>query len=108
MLSTGPHFVEYLGFTVTKECNVLLKCKVIRVTVNICTASNFFSKDGASETDSFSLQIGNVKPETEIIWSKDRIEIAEDDEDAKKIERANGGLTFTIGKVSPLDRDRTL
>uniref|UniRef100_A0A8C6UGI2 Myomesin 1a (skelemin) n=1 Tax=Neogobius melanostomus TaxID=47308 RepID=A0A8C6UGI2_9GOBI len=24
----GPHFVEYLGFTVTPECNVLLKCKV--------------------------------------------------------------------------------
>uniref|UniRef100_A0A8C5FTD3 Myomesin 1a (skelemin) n=1 Tax=Gadus morhua TaxID=8049 RepID=A0A8C5FTD3_GADMO len=24
----GPHFVEYLGFTVTEECNVLLKCQV--------------------------------------------------------------------------------
>lgn len=53
--------------------------------------------------DYFSLQIGNVKPETEIIWSKDSIEIAEDDEDAKKIEKENGGLTFNIGKVSPLD-----
>uniref|UniRef100_A0A3B3YBI2 Myomesin 1a (skelemin) n=1 Tax=Poecilia mexicana TaxID=48701 RepID=A0A3B3YBI2_9TELE len=49
----GPHFVEYLGFTVTQECDVLLKCK-----------------------------IGNTKPATEIIWSKDSIEIAEDDEDA--------------------------
>ena len=27
-LPTGPHFVEYLGFTVTEECNVLLKCQV--------------------------------------------------------------------------------
>ncbi|XP_032387711.1 myomesin 1a (skelemin) [Etheostoma spectabile] len=65
----GPHFVEYLGFTVTPECNVLLKCK-----------------------------IGNVRPETEIIWSKDSIEIAEDDDDAQKIERKDGDLTFNIGK----------
>ncbi|CAL1580333.1 unnamed protein product [Knipowitschia caucasica] len=65
----GPHFVEYLGFTVTSECNVLLKCK-----------------------------IGNIKPETEIIWSKDSIEIAEDDEEAAKIEMKDGDLTFNIGK----------
>uniref|UniRef100_A0A3B3URG1 Myomesin 1a (skelemin) n=1 Tax=Poecilia latipinna TaxID=48699 RepID=A0A3B3URG1_9TELE len=51
----GPHFVEYLGFTVTQECDVLLKCK-----------------------------IGNTNPATEIIWSKDSIEIAEDDEDISK------------------------
>lgn len=51
----------------------------------------------------FSPQIGNIRPETEIIWSKDNIEIAEDDEDAKKIEREDGELTFNIGKVSPLD-----
>ncbi|TDH05876.1 hypothetical protein EPR50_G00127060 [Perca flavescens] len=70
----GPHFVEYLGFTVTPECNVLLKCK-----------------------------IGNVRPETEITWSKDSIEIAEDDEDAQKIERKDGDLTFNIGKISKAD-----
>ncbi|TNN78780.1 Myomesin-1 [Liparis tanakae] len=70
----GPHFVEYLGFTVTKECNVLLKCK-----------------------------IGNVKTETEVTWSKDNIEIAEDDDDAKKIERKDGELTFNIGKISKAD-----
>ncbi|KAI3374803.1 hypothetical protein L3Q82_021358, partial [Scortum barcoo] len=70
----GPHFVEYLSFTVTAECNVLLRCK-----------------------------IGNVRPETEIIWSKDSIEIAEDDEDAKKIERQDGELTFNIGKISKTD-----
>lgn len=57
---------------------------------------------------SFSPQIGNVKPETEITWSKDSIEITEDDEDAKKIERQDGELTFNIGKVSPLDGGRTL
>ncbi|KAK7945029.1 hypothetical protein WMY93_000757 [Mugilogobius chulae] len=65
----GPHFVEYLGFTVTPECDVLLKCK-----------------------------IGNIKPETEIFWSKDSIEIAEDDEEAAKIEMKDGDLTFNIGK----------
>lgn len=70
----GPHFVEYLSFTVTEECNVLLRCK-----------------------------IGNVRPETEITWSKDSIEIAEDDEDAKKIERHDGELTFNIGKISKTD-----
>uniref|UniRef100_A0A8C6LZJ6 Myomesin 1a (skelemin) n=1 Tax=Nothobranchius furzeri TaxID=105023 RepID=A0A8C6LZJ6_NOTFU len=70
----GPHFVEYLDFTVTEECDVLLKCK-----------------------------IGNVKAETEIIWSKDSIEIAEDDEDSKKIERKDGELTFNIGKISKQD-----
>ncbi|XP_007548598.1 myomesin 1a (skelemin) isoform X3 [Poecilia formosa] len=65
----GPHFVEYLGFTVTQECDVLLKCK-----------------------------IGNTNPATEIIWSKDSIEIAEDDEDAAKIEKKDCDLTFNIGK----------
>ncbi|XP_062284212.1 myomesin 1a (skelemin) [Scomber scombrus] len=65
----GPHFVEYLGFTVTPECDVLLKCK-----------------------------IGNIKPETAITWFKDDIEIAEDDEDAVKIENKDGVLTFNIGK----------
>uniref|UniRef100_A0A8C3A1M0 Myomesin 1a (skelemin) n=1 Tax=Cyclopterus lumpus TaxID=8103 RepID=A0A8C3A1M0_CYCLU len=40
----GPHFVEYLGFTVTSECNVLLKCKVRKVIVNSCTIK------GASQT----------------------------------------------------------
>lgn len=57
---------------------------------------------------SFSLQIGNVKPETEITWSKDNIEIAEDDEDAVKIGRKDGELTFNIGKVSLLDEGHTL
>lgn len=52
---------------------------------------------------SFAPQIGNVRPETEITWSKDSIEITEEDEDAKKISRQDGELTFNIGKVSPLD-----
>ena len=52
---------------------------------------------------SSSPQIGNVRPETEITWSKDCIEIADDDEDAQKIERADGDLIFNIGKVSPLE-----
>lgn len=42
MLSTGPHFVDYLDFTVTAECNVLLRCKVRGVTLNIHTPANMF------------------------------------------------------------------
>uniref|UniRef100_A0A673L4B0 M-protein, striated muscle-like n=1 Tax=Sinocyclocheilus rhinocerous TaxID=307959 RepID=A0A673L4B0_9TELE len=48
----GPHFVDYLSFEVTPECDVHLKCRV-----------------------------GNIKPGTEIAWFKDGIEIEEDDED---------------------------
>lgn len=70
----GPHFVQYLDFVVTPQCDVLLKCK-----------------------------IGNVKAETEITWSKDCIEIADGDEDAKKIEKKDGDLTFNIGKISKHD-----
>uniref|UniRef100_A0A8C2CND8 Myomesin 1a (skelemin) n=1 Tax=Cyprinus carpio TaxID=7962 RepID=A0A8C2CND8_CYPCA len=56
----GPHFVQYLSFEVTPECDVHLKCKV-----------------------------GNIKPATEIAWFKDGIEIEEDDEDAKKIKKSD-------------------
>ncbi|XP_034147489.1 myomesin 1a (skelemin) [Esox lucius] len=65
----GPHFVDYLDFEVTPECNVLLKAT-----------------------------IGNIKPETEIRWYKDGIEIEEDDADYKKIEMKDRQLTFNIGK----------
>ncbi|XP_051990095.1 myomesin 1a (skelemin) [Xyrauchen texanus] len=67
----GPHFVEYLSFEVTPECDVHLKCKV-----------------------------GNIKPATEIAWFKDGIEIEEDDEDAKKIGKTAEELIFDIGKIS--------
>ncbi|XP_072544220.1 myomesin 1a (skelemin) isoform X1 [Salminus brasiliensis] len=66
----GPHFVEYLSFEVTPECDVYLKCKV-----------------------------GNIKAETEITWFKDGIEIEEGDEDAQKIGIAGGVLSFNIGKL---------
>lgn len=45
------------------------------------------------------LQVGNIKPATEIAWFKDEIEIEEDDEDAKKIGKSDEVLTFDIGKV---------
>ncbi|XP_042574349.1 M-protein, striated muscle-like isoform X2 [Cyprinus carpio] len=70
----GPHFVEYLSFEVTPECDVHLKCKV-----------------------------GNIKPGTEIAWFKDGIEIEEDDEDAKKIGKSDDVLIFDIGKISKKD-----
>uniref|UniRef100_A0A8C4NW05 Myomesin 1a (skelemin) n=1 Tax=Dicentrarchus labrax TaxID=13489 RepID=A0A8C4NW05_DICLA len=59
----GPHFVEYLGFTVTEECNVLLKCKVRKVAVSFCTAVNispgiyevFLRDDRGKDKSTFSL-----------------------------------------------------
>lgn len=78
---------------------------------NIHIAVDVFVKDAAQTYPhlfSFFPQIGNVKPETAITWFKDSIEIADDDEDAMKIEKKDGVLTFNIGKVSPLDRGHTL
>ncbi|XP_029313356.1 M-protein, striated muscle isoform X3 [Cottoperca gobio] len=46
----GPHFIEYLGYEVTPECCVVLKCKV-----------------------------GNMKKETSALWSKDGHEIKADE-----------------------------
>ncbi|XP_078147413.1 myomesin-1 isoform X1 [Centroberyx gerrardi] len=46
----GPHFVEYLGYEVTPECCVILKCKV-----------------------------GNIKKETVALWYKDGREIKADE-----------------------------
>ncbi|KAG7268622.1 hypothetical protein CRUP_020055, partial [Coryphaenoides rupestris] len=45
----GPHFVEYLGYEVTPECCVILKCKV-----------------------------GNIKKDTVALWKKDGQEIKSD------------------------------
>ncbi|NXH12800.1 MYOM1 protein, partial [Bucco capensis] len=47
----GPHFVEQLGWEVTEDCNVLLKCKV-----------------------------ANIKKETHIVWYKENREIMVDEE----------------------------
>ncbi|XP_062357066.1 myomesin-1 [Cinclus cinclus] len=47
----GPHFVDKLGWEVTDECNVMLKCKV-----------------------------ANIKKETHIVWYKDDREIMVDEE----------------------------
>ncbi|XP_041823506.1 M-protein, striated muscle isoform X2 [Melanotaenia boesemani] len=46
----GPHFIEYLGYEVTPECCVVLKCKV-----------------------------GNMKKETAALWYKDGHEIKSDE-----------------------------
>ncbi|XP_043921501.1 myomesin-1 [Protopterus annectens] len=46
----GPHFVEYLSWEVTPECNVLLKCKV-----------------------------ANIRKDTSIVWYKDEREIMVDE-----------------------------
>ncbi|XP_077415653.1 myomesin 1a (skelemin) isoform X2 [Vanacampus margaritifer] len=70
----GPHFIKYLNFTVTPECDVLLQCTV-----------------------------GNMKADTQIIWYKDSLSIGERDEAAKKLEKKDDVLTFNIGKISKND-----
>ncbi|XP_061151134.1 myomesin 1a (skelemin) isoform X1 [Syngnathus typhle] len=65
----GPHFVKYLDFTITSQCDVLLRCTV-----------------------------GNMKADTQIIWYKDSLSIGERDEAAKKLEKEGDVLTFNIGK----------
>ncbi|XP_019751873.1 myomesin 1a (skelemin) isoform X2 [Hippocampus comes] len=70
----GPHFIKYLDFTITPQCDVLLQC----------TAAN-------------------MKADTEIIWYKDSLSIGERDEAAKKLEKKADVLTFNIGKISKSD-----
>uniref|UniRef100_A0A8C1AX02 Myomesin 1a (skelemin) n=1 Tax=Cyprinus carpio carpio TaxID=630221 RepID=A0A8C1AX02_CYPCA len=83
----GPHFVEYLSFEVTPECDVHLKCKV-----------------------------GNIKPATEIAWFKDGIEIEEDDEDclcltvptiAQQISKKDAGV-YEVKLKDERGKDKTL
>uniref|UniRef100_A0A8B9DDY7 Myomesin-1 n=1 Tax=Anser cygnoides TaxID=8845 RepID=A0A8B9DDY7_ANSCY len=50
-IRVGPHFVDKLGWEVTDDCNVMLKCKV-----------------------------ANIKKETHIVWYKDDREIMVDEE----------------------------
>uniref|UniRef100_A0A8C9ZZE7 Myomesin 1 n=1 Tax=Sander lucioperca TaxID=283035 RepID=A0A8C9ZZE7_SANLU len=68
----GPHFIEYLGYEVTPECCVILKCKV-----------------------------GNVKKETSAHWYKDGREIKSDEhlgftEGVLKLEIAQKRLPFQM------------
>uniref|UniRef100_A0A3Q2Z2H2 Ig-like domain-containing protein n=1 Tax=Hippocampus comes TaxID=109280 RepID=A0A3Q2Z2H2_HIPCM len=73
-LRKQPHFIKYLDFTITPQCDVLLQC----------TAAN-------------------MKADTEIIWYKDSLSIGERDEAAKKLEKKADVLTFNIGKISKSD-----
>uniref|UniRef100_A0A3P8W4N6 Myomesin 1a (skelemin) n=1 Tax=Cynoglossus semilaevis TaxID=244447 RepID=A0A3P8W4N6_CYNSE len=47
----GPHFVEYLDFAVTQECDVLLKCKVRNVTNSGHLSSHREASHGISKSD---------------------------------------------------------
>ncbi|XP_054478598.1 myomesin-1 [Anoplopoma fimbria] len=86
----GPHFIEYLGYEVTKECCVILKCKV-----------------------------GNMKKETSALWYKDghqlkadenlgftegvlKLEIAQHDSPADRADYADDVIWRTL-KISKKD-----
>ncbi|XP_059183327.1 myomesin-1 [Centropristis striata] len=81
----GPHFIEYLGYEVTPECCVILKCKV-----------------------------GNMKKETSALWFKDGHQIKADEnlgftegvlklEIAQRGSPADGDLIWRRLKVSKKD-----
>lgn len=93
----------------SKELNInaVTKKKLKMATNELCASSKrIYSYRYHYQIVSSPPQIGNIKPETEITWYKDKIEIEADDDDAKKIEMKDGVLTFNIGKVRPSDRER--
>uniref|UniRef100_A0A3Q1H3W1 Uncharacterized protein n=1 Tax=Anabas testudineus TaxID=64144 RepID=A0A3Q1H3W1_ANATE len=49
----GPHFVEYLDFTVTPQCDVLLKCKISKKDAGIYEV--FLSDDRGKDKSTFNL-----------------------------------------------------
>lgn len=67
---SGPHFSEYLYFTVTEDCTVLLACKVTSGSTRLRRPSDFLS-----ETAVFVPQVANVKKETSFHWFKEDDEI---------------------------------
>uniref|UniRef100_A0A8C9TPN7 Myomesin 1a (skelemin) n=1 Tax=Scleropages formosus TaxID=113540 RepID=A0A8C9TPN7_SCLFO len=79
----GPHFVEYLTFKVTPECNVLLTCKV-RASRSSRTDKHHHGCHVLEGPDHLALycltQVGNMRKDTEIFWSKDEQDIEEEEE----------------------------
>lgn len=71
---SGPHFSEYLYFTVTKDCTVMLACKVTSGSARPRRPSDFLS-----ETAVFAPQVANVKKETSFHWFKEDEEIVPED-----------------------------
>uniref|UniRef100_A0A3Q2VEZ3 Myomesin 1a (skelemin) n=1 Tax=Haplochromis burtoni TaxID=8153 RepID=A0A3Q2VEZ3_HAPBU len=56
----GPHFVEYLDFSVTPECDVLLKCKVIETNVNNYSAVDISSEKIERQDGELTFNIGKI------------------------------------------------
>uniref|UniRef100_I3JRU7 Myomesin 1a (skelemin) n=1 Tax=Oreochromis niloticus TaxID=8128 RepID=I3JRU7_ORENI len=57
----GPHFVEYLDFSVTPDCDVLLKCKVIETNVNNYSAVDISSKmEHVDKDGELTFNIGKI------------------------------------------------
>lgn len=98
LVLVGPHFSEYLYFTVTEDCTVMLVCKVTKprnyvgfpVTLShmsdvlsICLwiLFHFLFLCFLVKTKSFNLctcQVANVKKESTLHWYKDDEEIVPD------------------------------
>lgn len=83
MFVPGPHFIEYLGYEVTPECCVVLKCKVRQhfKDPSWCTLLKKYCARLHLSTFSccVAFQVGNVKKETSAVWYKDGREIKADE-----------------------------
>lgn len=76
VIVSGPHFIEYLGYEVTPECCVVLKCKV--------SYSLFFLPLFCLRSLTIPLlccvcQVGNMKKDTSALWYKDKHQIKADE-----------------------------
>uniref|UniRef100_A0A8C3AEE7 Myomesin 1 n=1 Tax=Cyclopterus lumpus TaxID=8103 RepID=A0A8C3AEE7_CYCLU len=81
MFAAGPHFIEYLGYEVTQECCVILKCKVR--TLKGFPAALFYRQTASVDLNMSigcdAFQVGNMKKETSALWYKDGHQIKADE-----------------------------
>jgi len=75
----GPHFIEYLGYEVTPECCVVLKCKVSRSLRDLSASLSLVYLVVIASLCCVAFQVGNMKKETSAMWYKDGHQIKADE-----------------------------
>lgn len=98
----GPHFIDYLGYEVTPECCVVLKCKVSRNFVKAAEAAcdQHRTTHHPSTTRRDPFQVGNMKKETSALWYKDGHEIKSE----QNLGFTEGVLKLEIAQVGMLGK----
>lgn len=72
----GPHFSEYLYFTITEDCTVMLACKVTFKSLTFSPSLSLGFPFSLNKTNiMFVCQVANVKKETSFHWYKEDDEI---------------------------------